>query len=140
MDINTLISALEDDNNLNIIQTNLQDISKKKNDILQQLNLDKLILKEFNRLLKQYMYVEELMDIKEGHVIRYINLKNSDNIKLSKPKIICNVKNLAKGLAITVKIFNNNYITLYLSEILLFKKISDDEKILLKAVKLLQEK
>ena len=44
-----------------------------------------------------------------------------------------------KGIAIVVKIFNNKHITLFLDKILLFKKFSNSEKILLNAIKLLNK-
>ena len=139
MDLSLLEKALEDDSNYNLIETNIQEIKNKKNNILQQLGLNKTQLKDMHSKLKDYMYIDSLNDLKDGHLIRYINLKNKENIKLGCTGIFCNVQMNKKGIGLIIKIFNNKYITLYLDEILLFKKFSDDEKILLNAIKLLNK-
>jgi len=41
MDIELLQEALENDDNLNIINTNIQEIKQKKNEILQELGLNR---------------------------------------------------------------------------------------------------
>ena len=43
MNIELLHEALQNDNNLSIINTNIQEIKAEKNDILQQLGLKKMI-------------------------------------------------------------------------------------------------
>ena len=43
MNIELLQEALQNDNNLSIINTNIQEIKAQKNDILQQLGLKKVI-------------------------------------------------------------------------------------------------
>tara|TARA_B100000035_G_scaffold315444_1_gene336275 strand:+ start:6531 stop:6950 length:420 start_codon:yes stop_codon:yes gene_type:complete len=139
MDLSLLEKALEDDSNYNLIETNIQEIKDKKNNILQQLSLDRVLLKEYHKKLKEYMYVDSIEELKEGHVLRYINLNNLDNINLSASVILCSINMNKKGIAIVVKIFNNKHITLFLDKILLFKKFSNSEKILLNAIKLLNK-
>jgi len=139
MDLSLLEKALQDDSNYNLIETNIQEIKDKKNNILQQLALERYILKDYHKKLKEYMYVDCIEELKEGHVVRYINLNNVNNIKLSAPVILCSINMNKKGIAIVVKIFNNKHITLFLDKILLFKKFSNSEKILLNAIKLLNK-
>ena len=139
MDLSLLEKALEDDSNYNLIETNIQEIKDKKNNILQQLSLERILLKEYHKKLKEYMYIDSIEELKEGHVLRYINLNNTDNIKLSASVILCSINMNKKGIAIVVKIFNNKHITLFLDKILLFKKFSNSEKILLNAIKLLNK-
>lgn len=139
MDLELLEKALEDDSNYNLIETNLQAIKDKKNNILQQIISDRIILKDYHKKLKEYMYVDSIEELKEGHVLRYINLNNMDKLKLSASAILCRIDMNKKGIAIIVKIFNNKHITLFLDKILLFKKFSNSEKILLNAIKLLNK-
>ena len=47
MNIELLEEALQNDNNLSIINTNIQEIKAQKNNILQQLGLKKTDLKDF---------------------------------------------------------------------------------------------
>ena len=60
MDAELLEKALNNDENLSIINTNIQEIKSKKNDILQNLGLKKDDLKEFHSKLKNYRYIEDI--------------------------------------------------------------------------------
>tara|TARA_B110000444_G_scaffold248330_1_gene272073 strand:- start:352 stop:771 length:420 start_codon:yes stop_codon:yes gene_type:complete len=139
MDLTLLEKALEDDSNYNLIETSIQEIKDKKNNILQQLGIERVLLKEYHKKLKEYMYIDSIEGLKEGHVLRYVNLININNIKLSGSVILCTINMNKKGITIVVKIFNNKHITLFLDKILLFKKFSNSEKILLNAIKLLNK-
>ena len=134
MNIELLQEALQNDNNLNIINTNIQEIKAQKNDILQQLGLKKTDLKEFHSKLKDYRYIDDIKDLNYGNNIRWISLKNIDNVKITNGAVLCDIKILDKGLSLCLKTFNNRYFTIYLNEKLIFQKISDQEKILLKAI------
>lgn len=134
MNIELLQEALQNDNNLSIINTNIQEIKAQKNDILQQLGLKKTDLKEFHSKLKDYRYIDDIKDLNYGNNIRWISLKNIDNVKITNGAVLCDIKILDKGLSLCLKTFNNRYFTIYLNENLIFQKISDQEKILLKAI------
>jgi hypothetical protein len=134
MNIELLQEALQNDNNLSIINTTIQEIKAQKNDILQQLGLKKTDLKEFHSKLKDYRYIDDIKDLNYGNNIRWISLKNIDNVKITNGAVLCDIKILDKGLSLCLKTFNNKYFTIYLNENLIFQKISDQEKILLKAI------
>ena len=80
---NDLLMALENESNASIMNLNSRKINKHKNDILQQVIKDKDMLKSFHKKLKYYRYCSELSDLQDGHYIRWIPLKNPDNIKLT---------------------------------------------------------
>ena len=82
MDIDNLINALENKSNETIINLDFEKIAKIKNDILQQLGLPNSILKKFNKLLKEYRFIDEIPELEFGRYIRWINLKDEKNIKL----------------------------------------------------------
>lgn len=134
MNIELLQEALQNDNNLSIINTNIQEIKAQKNDILQQLGLKKTYLKEFHSKLKDYRYIDDIKDLNYGNNIRWISLKNIDNVKITNGAVLCDIKILDKGLSLCLKTFNNRYFTIYLNENLIFQKISVQEKVLLKAI------
>jgi hypothetical protein len=139
MDIEFLQRALENDDNLNIINTNIQAIKNKKNEILQELGLKRDDLKNFNKKLNGYMYIDNISDLKYGRNIRWINLKQLDPIKITNGSVLCDIKIHNKGLALILKGFNSSFITLYFNENILFQKINDEEKIILKAVDFLEK-
>jgi hypothetical protein len=139
MNIELLQQALENDDNLNIINTNIQDIKNKKNEILQELGLKRDALKSFHKKLNGYMYIDNISDLKYGRNIRWINLKKLDPIKITNGSVLCDIKIGAKGIVLVLKGFNASYITLYFNENILFQKINDEEKMILKAVEYLEK-
>ena len=139
MDIELLKQALENENNLNLINKNIQDIKKEKNDILQQLCLNRDDLKTFNSKLKDYRYIDDIKDFNYGFNIRWINLNKLENIYICNGAILCDIKTLSKGIGLYLKTYNNKFITIYLNKNLIFQRISDQEKILLKAINYLSK-
>ena len=139
MDIELLEKALDNEENLNIINTNIQEIKSKKNDILQQFGFTKQELKEYHNKLKNYLYVDSINELKIGHSIRYFNITDPNNIKLSINAIINDIKILDKGIAIVIKFFNNRYSTIYYNNNIIFKKLSNQENVLLAALKYLNK-
>lgn len=135
MDFDLLKKALENDDNVGLINTSIQEIKDKKNNILQQLGLNRDDLKMFNSNLKGYRYIEELKDLNIGSNIRYIKLKNIENIKLSKVNNLCEIKVLNHGIGLVFKNFQNRFFTIYFNDNLIFQKINCEEEIILKAIK-----
>ena len=135
MDFDLLKKALENDDNVGLINTSIQEIKDKKNNILQQLGLNRDDLKMFNSNLKGYRYIEELKDLKIGSNIRYIKLKNIENIKISGVNNLCEIKVLNKGIGLVFKNFQNRFFTIYFNDNLIFQKINCEEEVILKAIK-----
>ena len=92
MDIELLQEALENDDNLNIINTNIQEIKQKKNEILQDLGLNRDDLKSFHKKLNGYMYIDNIKDLKYGRNIRWVNLNKITNIKITNGAVLCDIK------------------------------------------------
>lgn len=136
-----LRDALEYNDNkyLSIVGTNIQKIKSEKNDALQRIGLKKENLKEYNQKLKGYRYIEEIKDLRYGSAIRWINLEK-DEIRLNNVAFLCDIKILDNGLSLQVRTYNNKYITLYFNKNLIFQKLNDEEKIILKANELLRKK
>lgn len=126
-----LINALNNDNNESIIKLTSQKIKTAKNDILQKLQLPKNKLKEFHNKLKEYRYVDEIKDINYGCFLRWINLKNIDDFKLTNGGYLCDIQINDTGVGIICKNIFNRHFYINMNEILLFQKLTDQEKILL---------
>lgn len=136
LDLDFLQEALND-KNINIINTSIQEIKAKKNDVLQRIGLNKDNLKNFNKVLNGYIYIEEIKQLRYGSSIRWINLEK-DAIQLNNVAFLCDIKILDNGLALILRTFKNRYITLYFNKNLIFQKLNDEEKIILKAINLLK--
>jgi len=140
MDINALLNALDNDNNESVIELSNATIAKQKNDVLQQLNLAKTELVQLNKQLKSYRVVNEINDLRFGSYIRWISLKNPETIKLTNGGIICDIKAIKEDIHIKCKNKMNFLFQIKMSEVLVFQKLSEQEQVILKALKYLQEK
>jgi len=138
LDVEQLLQALDNDENESMIDLTTLKIKSIKNDMLQKLQLPKKTLKNYHKKLKDYRYVGELHEIRYGAYIRWINLKNIDNIRLTNGGIICDIQVTNTGLWIKCKNNMNRFFQLKLDECLIFQKLSDQERILLKALDYLQ--
>lgn len=137
MNIDSLIKALDNENNEKIMNESLSCIKSKKNDILQQLGLTKESLKQFHKKLKNYKYCENPEEVDFGKYIRWISLKNPEQLKLTNGGIICDLKALDGELHIVCKNNLNRMIQLNFNKSIVFQKLSNEENIILHALKLL---
>ena len=138
MDVDKLLCALNNDQNEDIVDLDFATIATNKNKILQQLNLKKAELVLFQKRLKDYRYIEELKDLKFGSYIRWISLKNPEQLKLTNGGIIFDIKNINDDIHIKCK--NKTYMLfqIKLSEVIVFQKLTNQETVILKAMKYLE--
>ena len=129
--IDDLLNALENDTNASIMKLTNSKIKQYKNNILQQINLDRDQLKLFHKKLKHYRYCDDFISLQLGYYIRWISLKNPDNIKLTNGAIIIDIKILDNGLHIVCKNNMNRIIQIKFDEVIIFQKLSNQEKIIL---------
>ena len=134
MDVNKLLSALNNENNEDIVDLDFATISTNKNKILQQLNLKRADLIIFQKKLKEYRFIDDIKNLKFGGYVRWISLKNPEHIKLTNGGIICDMKEMNDDIHIRCKNNMNMIFQIKLSEVLLFQKLTNQEKIILKAM------
>jgi hypothetical protein len=137
MDIQDLLHALNNDNNEAVVDLDFATIAKHKNDLLQQLNLPKEELQKLHKQLKLYRCVNNLDDLRFGSYVRWISLKNPEVIKLTNGGIVCDIKEVNEDIHIKCKNKMNMIFQVKMSEILLFQKLSQQEEVILKALKYL---
>lgn len=134
MDIEKLMTALDNENNEELLNLDNKTISKMKNDILQKLGLNRKQLKEFHTKLKDYRYVDELPDLKCGRFIRWIDIRKPNNIKLTNGSIICDIKIENDSIAVVCKNYMNRHYQFDMSNMLIFQKLTEQERIILSAL------
>jgi len=135
LNIQEILNALDNDEHANLLNTSFENIAKDKNDILQQLQLGKDKLKELHKKLKDYRYIEELDDLKYGQYLRWINIRNPDNLYLTTGGIFLDLKLLDTGTHIVCKNNRNRVFQIKLDECILFQKLSEQEQIILQVFK-----
>ena len=139
MDIQHLLHALNNDNNEAVVDLDFATIAKHKNDLLQQLNLPREDLVKIQKQLKPYRCVNNLDDLRFGSYVRWISLKNPEVIKLTNGGIVCDIQALQNDIQIKCKNKMNMFFQIKMSEIILFQKLSEQEQVILKAMKYLQD-
>ena len=132
--IDTLLKAFDNENNEFILQHNSKDIEKKKRNILNEINLEKEKIDDFMNKLKDYIYIDEMQEITSGSYIRWIPLKNPDNIFLTKGANICDLNFCNKTSYLKCKNFNNTHMQIKVDECLIFRKMNPQEKLLISAM------
>ena len=138
MDVANLLHALSNDNNETVLELDYATIAKHKNELLQQLNLPKEELIKLHKQLKLYRCVNTLEDLRFGSYVRWISLKNPERIKLTNGGIVCDIQEKQNEIIVKCKKKMNMLFQFKLAEILLFQKLSDQEEVILKALKYLQ--
>lgn len=134
MDEELLKKALDNENNEFLLNLNTNKVIKLKNDILDQLNLSKSELKDIQKKLKYYRLVDDLKEIHFGSYIRWINIKNPENLRLTNGGIVCDIKAINDDIYIKCKNNMNRFFQIKMSENVIFQKITDQENILLQVM------
>jgi len=135
-----LLKALENDNNSNIINLTNSIIKNVKNDVIQKLQLKRDEIKELHTKLKDYRYINEINDINYGFYIRWINLKDIDDLNLNRGAFISEIKITDNGIMIICKTRLNRHFQIKFDENLIFQKISPQEQVILKILDVLADK
>lgn len=135
--VEQLLKVLENDKHEDIINLTKSKIKKMKNKILQQLGLPGDIIKELHSKLQEYRYVNDLVNLKEGSYIRWIQLKNiqkTGDIKLSNGGFVIGIKIFDTGLQILCKNVFNRKFQIIFDDVIIFQKITQHEKLLIDIV------
>ena len=135
MDASTLLKALDNEDNENILGVTFESIEKNKLEIINELELPVAIKKRHMLALKDYQFVEELDKFKYGMYIRWIPISQPD--KLTKGGVICNFIVTDVGTNILCKNFLGNLFQMKVDDNIVFQKLSKQEKTILHAMSLL---
>lgn len=139
MDIHKLLHALDNENNEAVVDLDYEKIANDKNDMLQQLKLPRNELSYLNKQLKSYRLVNDINDLRFGSYVRWISLKNPAEIKLTNGGIVCDMTVIREDLHVKCKNKMNRLFQIKVSEVILFQKLSEQEQIILKALKQLKD-
>ncbi len=128
--VDDLLDALENDSNSSIINLTSRKIKEHKNNVLQQIQLPREKLKLYHKKLKDYRYCTDLKDIQYGFYIRWIPLKDPENMNLTNGAIICDVKLVNGQLHVLCK-NRGRMMQIKFDEVLIFQKLSNQERVIL---------
>tara|TARA_Y100000996_G_C22417955_1_gene600155 strand:+ start:304 stop:732 length:429 start_codon:yes stop_codon:yes gene_type:complete len=130
-EINNLLLALENESNSSIMNLTSSKIKTIKNNMLQKLAMERDELKIMHKKLKGYRYCSDMNDVQYGYYIRWIPLKNPDNIKLTNGGIIIDIDIIKDCVQLRIKNNMNRIFQIKLDECYIFQKITPQEKVIL---------
>jgi len=139
VDKERLVTAIQNVKEESIVDTNLSEIKSVKNNVLQQLQLSREKLQDFHKRLQNYRYIDEITELNSGDYVRWIDLNNAANIKIASGAFVCDVEINSDGIHLKLKTITHRHIQLRMDEIFLFRKLTDDELVILSALKYLKQ-
>ena len=134
MDVDKLLKALDNEENQKFLNLNTKKIKEMKIDILKELELSKEDMQSILQKLKEYMYVDEMSDLREGAFLRWIPIKDPENVHLTPGGVLCEINITDDGITLTCKNFAHKYYRIKMEENLVFQKLSGQEQIMLSAM------
>lgn len=130
-DMHLLLNALENNENAHIFSNTSKELHETKTRSLLELELSQDATIDLLTKLKEFIYVDEIPDIKLGSFIKWIPLSNPDKIKLTNGAIVCDILIAENGTLIKCKNFRNKFILVNVEKALIYRKLSNQEKILI---------
>ena len=138
-EVEILEKAFNNENNEPLLELTDEKIEESKINILSKLCLEKKSINFLLKKLKNYRYIDELPELKDGAFIRWISLKNPDCVKLTNGGLIIEIKIHNNGIIIICKNNMNRIFQLNMNENLIFQKINQEEMVLLSALNYLNK-
>jgi len=139
-DYENLLSSLENEGNYSIMNLNSSIIMDHKNNILQKLNLERNELKKYHQKLKKYRYCSDLSDLQFGNYIRWVSLKDPDEIFLTNGAFFSDYVYTKDSVKIVCRNGRGFTFQIKFDEVIIFQKLNDQEEILLKVMDYLNKK
>jgi hypothetical protein len=139
LDIDSLVKALNNETNEQVIETDYKSITQKKKEILQNIGISHEDIKVLLRKLKVYRYIDGAHEIEYGRYIRWISLKDPTQLRLTSGGIVCEIKVETTGIQVVCKNNMNRIFQINLSENLVFQHLTEQERVLLSALQYLNE-
>jgi hypothetical protein len=133
MDSNKLYEALGNEKNEHIITTNFEEIEIEKNKILEELPLSEDDYIHFYEKLKDFKYCASSEHIYPGGIIIWISLHNKENKLILKHGRVAKTYETQDDINILYFV-GGRLFTIKYSEIIIFQKITEQEKTILQLI------
>jgi hypothetical protein len=131
-----LNNAIDDESNESLLGLTTVKIKEMNLKVVNELCLPKEEALDIMRKLIDYKYVDEMDDLKYGTYIRWIKLNNPDDLNLTKGAIFSDIKITDQGVNLICKNFGDSSkrFTIKMDECLIFRKLTNQEMVLLSAL------
>ena len=135
--IDELMFALENEEHSNLENMTPEKIEDIKINAIIELQLSENDSEKMLSKLDGYMYVDEIPDVKYGNYIRWVSLRNPDNLKLTNGGLVTSIDVCTNGTVLTCKNNMGRFFRVKMDEAMIFKRITDQERVILAALKYL---
>jgi hypothetical protein len=131
-----LNNAIDDESNETLLGLTTIKIKEMNLKVINELCLPKEDAVGIMRKLNDYKYVDEMDDLKYGTYIRWIKLNDPDDLNLTKGAIFSDIKITEEGVNLICKNFGDSSkrFTIKMDECLIFRKLTNQEMVLLSAL------
>lgn len=126
-EINNIFKDL-DENTVNMLSNN--NIENRKKNILNSIVSDEDVDLYLEKL-RVYRYVDEIDEMNIGSYIRWFNIKNPKNIKLTNGGFIIDMKYQNDTILLLCKNTINKIFTLKIEECIIFQKLAKQEELII---------
>jgi len=124
---NEMDKMIDEMNQYHITDSNT--IQYRKKQILQKLVLDKDEMNHYQKLLREYRYVDEVDELRLGSYIRFFRL-TTESLELRSGGFLADIQMNEEQIVLLFK-NRNKFFKLKLNECILFQKNTTQEKILI---------
>lgn len=129
-----LKSACENEANTNILNYTNDKIMKVKVDIINELPINHDAKVELIEKLQGYMYVDEIHELKNGAYLRWLDMRDIENIRLVSGAFFCELVFTDSNSCMRMKNISGRHFEVKMDDVILFQKLSDQEKVILAAL------
>ena len=125
--------SIENENNKSIINLTSKIIKERKQEILNELHINKTLKTLYKKKLKDYRYIDEIQELHIGTHIRWIKLISDNETSIKNGGLLIDVL-FQNNIQLLLKNNINRIFSINFNDNLIFQKITDQEKIILFAI------
>tara|TARA_Y100000816_G_scaffold285390_1_gene264972 strand:+ start:61 stop:495 length:435 start_codon:yes stop_codon:yes gene_type:complete len=125
--------SIENENNKSIINLTSKIIKERKQEILNELPINKTMKILYKKKLKDYRYIDEIQELHIGTHIRWIKLISDNETSIKNGGLLIDVL-FQNNIQLLLKNNINRIFSINFNDNLIFQKITDQEKIILFAI------
>lgn len=133
-ELELLSIACDNESNAHILSLTTEKIMKTKVGIVDELPISQEEKIALIQKLNGYRYVDEIHELKNGAFLRWIDMRDIDNIVLVSGAFFCEIIFTDDNSCMRMRNIRGRYFELKMDDVILFQKLSPQEKVLLSAL------
>jgi hypothetical protein len=134
LNMDLLARAAENEDNAHILNLTADAVAAAKTSILYEMVNNEVARQDIMEKLDGYVYIDEIHEVRSGTYIRWLNVGDDDDITLAKGGIFCDVRFSDYGAVLRCKTFRNRYYEVKMDNVILFRKLTPQERVLMCAL------